>query len=188
MSDSPGAALAAAAGRIAALQQGLDEANAKAAKAEAAQATIAAEVGQLRRDLAAANDARDAALADNNAAALVAATAATDAAKKERVAIAARDAANAKLTTALDDLAQTKAALAEAGKPLPPPGPGSAVVTVTYSDGRVKYAAPDGTKFVIAADAERHIKILRLVDKGGILEREAARLVDAGILALDPKS
>ncbi len=212
MSDQ--GALAAAAARISALEQERDAAVARANAAEAtgkadaaevvtlraAQAPLRQQLTQAQTDLADAKAVAEQAAKDG-AAALAAAIGERDAAVSARdtatatsaaaigerdAAVSARDTVNAKLTAALDDLAATKATLAEAGKPLPPPAPDSGIVTVIYSDGRVKYAAPDGTKFGIAADAERHIKILRVVDKGGILERDAARLVDAGILALDP--
>ncbi len=56
---------------------------------------------------------------------------------------------------------------------LAPPPPQSGIVTVTYSDGRVKYAAPDGDKFPLAADAEHHAKVLTLTGLYGMSEAQA---------------
>jgi hypothetical protein len=63
---------------------------------------------------------------------------------------------------------------------LAPPPPQSGIVTVTYSDGRTKYAAPDGDKFVLAADAEHHAKILKLIDLYGMNEAQAEMVLARG--------
>ncbi len=56
---------------------------------------------------------------------------------------------------------------------LAPPPPQSGIVLVTYSDGRTKYAAPDGNKFVLSADAEHHAKILKMIELYGMNEAQA---------------
>jgi hypothetical protein len=63
---------------------------------------------------------------------------------------------------------------------LAPPPPQSGIVTVTYSDGRTKYAAPDGDKFALAADAEHHAKILKLIELYGMNEAQAEMVLARG--------
>ncbi len=63
---------------------------------------------------------------------------------------------------------------------LAPPSPQSGIVTVSYSDGRTKYAAPDGDKFPLAADAEHHAKAMKLIDLYGMSEAQAEMVLARG--------
>jgi uncharacterized coiled-coil protein SlyX len=71
----------------------------------------------------------------------------------------------------------------ELEKLLAPPRPDSGIVTVTYSDGRVKYAAPDGSKYPMVADAQHRAQILALM-KIGLGEAQAEVLLQHGDEAL----
>jgi small-conductance mechanosensitive channel len=106
--------------------------------------SVAAQILDLRRQLTEAQ-------AD-----LLAAQQANDAATSEVSAL------NAKLA----DLPKMTARLAELEGLLASPLPGSSIVTVTYSDGRVKYAAPDGNKYRTAVEASRHMVVLALMNIG----------------------
>ena len=69
---------------------------------------------------------------------------------------------------------------------LAPPPQGNDIIKVTYDDGRVKYAAPDGSKYPIAADAQRRAKLLALM-KIGLGEAQAEAVLkhsDEAIKAL----
>jgi hypothetical protein len=71
----------------------------------------------------------------------------------------------------------------ELEKLLAPPPADSPIVTVTYSDGRVKYAAPDGSKYPMVADARHRAQILALM-KIGLGEAQAEILLQHGDEAL----
>jgi hypothetical protein len=112
--------------------------------------SVAAQILDLRRQLTEAQ-------AD-----LLAAQQANDAATNEVSAL------NAKLA----DLPKMTARLAELEGLLASPPPGSSILTVTYSDGRVKYAASDGNKYRTAVEASRHMSVLALM-KTGMTEVQA---------------
>jgi hypothetical protein len=59
-----------------------------------------------------------------------------------------------------------QARVAELEKLMAPPPPGSAILTVNYSDGRVKYAASDGNKYLTVVEAQHHMIVLALMQTG----------------------
>jgi predicted RNase H-like nuclease (RuvC/YqgF family) len=78
-------------------------------------------------------------------------------------------AATNQLTAARQDVANIEpqlARLAELEKLLAPPSADSGIVIVTYGDGRVKYAATDGNKYLTAAEASHHMVVLALMRTG----------------------
>lgn len=95
-------------------------------------------------------------------------------------------AAEAELTDAqrrLADLQPLRARVQELERLLAPATASADVLTVTYSDGRVKYAAADGNKYPIAADAKRRNQILSLM-KIGLGENQAELMLRHGEEAL----
>ncbi len=77
-------------------------------------------------------------------------------------------------------IALMQAQIADLERLLAPPPPQSGIVTVSYSDGRTKYAAPDGDKFTLAADAEHHAKLLKLIALYGMTEPQAELVLARG--------
>jgi hypothetical protein len=122
-------------------------------------AQAAAAIGDLRRQLAEA-------------------TGRASDAERLRVAL---DAAQRDTQTARSTLIPMQARVAELERLLAPPQPGSGLVRVQYDDGRVKWAAPDGGKFVLPADGLRHMRIMEWVESGLMTETQAKASVDRGI-------
>ena len=93
---------------------------------------------------------------------------------------------SSQLIAVRDDLARIpamEARLTELEKLLAPPPPTSEILTVTYSDGRIKYAASDGSKYPMASDANHRNKVLSLM-KIGLGEVQAEMVLHRGDEAL----
>jgi len=128
-------------------------------------------------------------MADNTAALI----AQISALQEEIVEVSAeRDALDQELTQVEAQLGTAKAEatkvpalqsrVAELEKLLAPPPPQSGILTVSYSDGRIKYAAPDGDKFILAADAEHHAQVLILTGLYGMTEAQAEIALARGFI------
>jgi hypothetical protein len=81
------------------------------------------------------------------------------------------------LQTQIVDQAPLLARVAELEKLLAPPPPNSGIVTVTYSDGRVKYAATNGDKFSTSAEASHRNMVLAVQKAAGLTEAQAETIV-----------
>jgi hypothetical protein len=84
------------------------------------------------------------------------------------------------LAAARQDLARVAPQLdrlAELEKLLAPPPPDSGIVTVSYSDGRVKYAATNGDKFTTSAEASHRNMVLAIRKAADLTEAQAEMIV-----------
>ncbi len=104
-------------------------------------------------------------------------TAERDALEQQHAAIEAQLAA---ATAEAAEVPALQAQIAHLEGLLAPPPPQSGIVTVSYSDGRTKYAAPDGDKFPLAADAEHHAKAMKLIDLYGMSAAQAEMVLARG--------